>query len=329
LSDGPSKPTDLHAASGSHAVDRLGRLKQDGLQLRHINALVAVADTGSLHAASQRLGMSQPSLTKTIRELEAIFGLPLVHRTVRGSVPTNHGQIFLVRARSIVEEVRRAKEELNQAAGISGGSVTIGISVGASLLFAAEAIGKFMRDHPLVRVRVIHGLFEQLVNGVRQGRFDFSVGGMPSTEAGTHVHMEPLFRTDIVPAVRLGHPLAKARHFSQLIDNGWAITNDEPSYVTHLSDHFAKLELGPPKVMLRCESFFTILHLIPQTDLIVAMPQSLLAHKIVAERLIPIKIEDPCPTALYAMVRKADVPLSPLAESLARDIRHATARLAV
>jgi LysR family transcriptional regulator of abg operon len=259
--------------------------------------------------------------------LETIVGLPLIQRTVRGSALTNYGQIFLVRARSIIEEIRRAKDELGQMAGVSDGSVIIGISVGASLLFAAEAIRRFMRAHPQVRVRVIHGLFEQLVNGIRQGRFDFSVGGMTSAESGAHVQFEPLFKDNILPAVRRGHPLAKAKTFAELSKGSWAITNDEPGYVTHLSDHFAKLGLGPPQVMLRCESFFTILHLIPQTDLIVAMPQSLLRHPLVAERLTSIKLKDPCPTTLYAMIRKSGVPLTPLAEALAQDIRQSIAKL--
>jgi LysR family transcriptional regulator of abg operon len=273
------------------------------------------------------LGISQPSLTKTLRELETLLGVPLIQRTVKGSVPTNYGQIFLVRARSIVEEIRRAKEELNQVAGVGGGAVTIGTSVGASLLFAAEAISRFMRERPHARVRVIHGLFEQLVSGIRQGRFDLSVGGITSLETATQVKIEPLFKDTILPAVRRGHPLARAKTFAELSKGAWAITNDEPGYVTHLSDHFAKLGLGPPQVMLRCESFFTILHVIPQTDLIVAMPQSLLRHPLVAEKLVPLKMKDPCPTTLYAMIRKSGVPLTPLAEALARDMRQSIAKL--
>ena len=295
----------------------------DGVQIRHLSALVAVADTGSLRTASKRLGISQPSLTKTIREIEAIMGVPLLQRTVRGSIPTDFGQLLLVRARSVGEEIRRAKEEMDQLKGSSDGSVTVGLSSGAALLLSADAIGRFMLDHPLARVRVIEGLFEQLVNGVRQNRFEFSVGGVPSTESGVNVVMETLFENRIVPAVRHGHPLANARSFAELMDANWAITNDEPAFINHLSEHLAKLGLGNPKVILRCESFFTILQLVPRTDLVVAMPHSLLQHPMVAERLVAIDIREPCPTTQFALVYKAGIALMPLAESLAGYIRKA------
>ena len=138
------------------------------MQLRHIIAMVAVADSGSLRAAAKRLGVSQPALTKAIREIETLMGVSLLQKTVQGTIPTDAGRVFLVRARSIVEEMQRAKEEMSHLAGVQAGSVTVGLSVGAALL-SGGAIQTFMRTHPNVQVRVIEGLFDQLVSGVRQG----------------------------------------------------------------------------------------------------------------------------------------------------------------
>ena len=78
------------------------------MQLRHITAMVAVADSGSLRAAATRLGVSQPALTKAIRELETLMGVSLLQKTVRGTIPTDAGRVFLVRARSIVEVMQAA-----------------------------------------------------------------------------------------------------------------------------------------------------------------------------------------------------------------------------
>lgn len=304
------------------------------MQLRHITAMVAVADTGSLRAAAMRLGVSQPALTKAIRELESLMGVSLLQRTVRGTVPTDAGRIFLVRARSIVEEIQRTKEEMSQLAGVQAGSVTVGLSTGGALL-SGGAIQTFMRTHPNVQLRVIDGLFDQLVSGVRQGRLDFSVGGLPATEIEDRLHIDILFQNRIVPAVRHGHPLAGARSFSELIDCDWALTTDDPTYIAHLAKHFAMLGMPAPRIRLRCESFVTLLQLAPQMDFVVAISHSLLRHPITAEHLRPIDVVDPCPTARFALVRKADVPLTPHAKALAHyiaaaaaDLRHLSARVA-
>jgi LysR family transcriptional regulator of abg operon len=296
------------------------------MQLRHIVAMVAVADSGSLRAAAKRLGVSQPALTKTIREIETMMGVSLLQKTVQGTIPTDAGRIFLVRARSIVEEMQRAKEEMSQLAGVQAGSVTVGLSVGAALL-SGGAIQTFMRTHPNVQVRVIEGLFDQLVSGVRQGRLDFSVGGLPAAEIEERLHCDILFQNRIVPAVRHDHPLANARSFSDLADCEWALTTDDPTYIAHLNTHFSSLGLPAPRIRLRCESFFTLLQLAPHMDFVVAISHTLLRHPVTAKHLRLIEISDPCPTARFALVRKADVPLTPHAAALAHYITAAAAKL--
>jgi LysR family transcriptional regulator, regulator of abg operon len=305
-------------------TDRKVTRRSEAMQLRHVSAVVAVADTGSLRAAANRLGVSQPAVTKAIREIETIMGVELLQKTVRGSVPTDAGRIFLVRARSIVEEMRRAKEEMSHVAGVRDGSVTVGLSVGAALL-SGGAIETFMRSHPQVRVCVIEGLFDQLVSGVRQGRLDFSVGGLPTTEIEDRLRVETLFQNRIVPAVRHNHPLAGARSFAELAGCDWAITNDDPAYVSNIVRHFATLGLPAPRIRLRCESYFTLLQLVPRTDLVVAISHTLLRHPITAEHLRAIDIKDPCPTTRFALVRKSDVPLTPHANALAHFIAKAAA----
>jgi LysR family transcriptional regulator, regulator of abg operon len=307
-------------------LNRKVTTRSDAMQLRHISAMVAVADTSSLRAGAKRLGVTQPALTKAIREIETLMGVSLLQKTVRGTIPTDAGRIFLVRARSIVEEMRRAKEEMSQLAGAHEGAVTVGLSVGAALL-SGRAIESFMRAYPQVRVRVIEGLFDQLVGGVRQGRLDFSVGGLPAAEIEDRLHVDILFQNRIVPAVRHNHPLATARSFAELVNFDWAITTDDPTYVAHLAKHFSTLGLPPPRIRLRCESFFTLLQLAPHMDFIVAISHTLLRHPITAEHLRPIEVADPCPTARFALVRKADVPLTPHAKALAHYIAAAAADL--
>jgi len=77
-----------------------------------LRALVAIADCGSIRSAAESLHLTQPAITKAIRDLEAELGLMLLVRGARGVTLTAEGRVLLARARMIGRELERAEEEL-------------------------------------------------------------------------------------------------------------------------------------------------------------------------------------------------------------------------
>ncbi|AZM54426.1 LysR family transcriptional regulator [Streptomyces sp. WAC 01529] len=86
------------------------------LEVRHLRALCAIADTGSLHKAARQLGMSQPSLTTQLRRIENALGGRLFDRERTGCRPTPLGRVVLSRARPLVTEMRALVAETKAAA---------------------------------------------------------------------------------------------------------------------------------------------------------------------------------------------------------------------
>lgn len=84
--------------------------------MRHLRALCAIADTGSLHKAARRLGVSQPSLTTQLRRIETYLGAPLFSRERTGCRPTPFGRTVLARARPLVSEMNSLVAEAQAAA---------------------------------------------------------------------------------------------------------------------------------------------------------------------------------------------------------------------
>lgn len=84
--------------------------------MRHLRALCAIADTGSLHKAARQLGMSQPSLTTQLRRIEQEIGGQLFARERTGCRPTPLGRVALSRARPLVSEMRALVSETKAAA---------------------------------------------------------------------------------------------------------------------------------------------------------------------------------------------------------------------
>ncbi|KIF72575.1 peptidase, partial [Streptomyces sp. AcH 505] len=87
------------------------------LEVRHLRAVCAIADTGSLHKAARQLGMSQPSLTTQLRRIENTLGAELFSRERTGCRPTPLGRSVLSRARPLVAGMATLVAEARAAAG--------------------------------------------------------------------------------------------------------------------------------------------------------------------------------------------------------------------
>ena len=98
------------------------------IRLHHLRDLLAVVETGSLRAAARKLGLTQPSLTKSLRQLEEQTALALLVRSKHGVTLTSAGQHLVERARLIESELRRTAEDLDLLRGGTVRSVSVGVS---------------------------------------------------------------------------------------------------------------------------------------------------------------------------------------------------------
>ena len=81
------------------------------MTLQQLKYIVTVAETGNITEAAKRLFISQPSLTNAIRELEREMQITIFHRTNKGVVISNEGDLFLSYARQVLEQVSLMEEK--------------------------------------------------------------------------------------------------------------------------------------------------------------------------------------------------------------------------
>src|SRR5690606_15837611 len=148
----------------------------------------------SIRAAARRLQLSQPALSKCVRQLENYLGAALFARHSNGIVLTEAGTAYLRHAEAALNELRRGKDESERIAQGSGGSVAIGMSAAPSLIFLADVIKKFQIDYPNVRVHIVAGNFPSLQNDLLSKRIEFSISPRPRIELGSDYEIEPLFQ---------------------------------------------------------------------------------------------------------------------------------------
>ncbi|MET3776603.1 LysR family pca operon transcriptional activator [Rhizobium alvei] len=164
--------------------------------------------------AADVLSVTQPAVTRTIRELEEILGAELFEKDGRGIRITRFGEVFLRHAGESIAAIRRGVESIAQARNSMGPPIRIGALPTASASFMPDAVAEFMQAGTGSPVTIATGENRWLLDALRTGDLDLVVGRLAAPERMTGLHFEPLYSEEVVFAVRPDHPLRGRRQFS-------------------------------------------------------------------------------------------------------------------
>lgn len=154
------------------------------VDLRRIRSLVALSEHGGFRAAADSLGLSQPTLSAHVAELEAILGVPLVSRTTRVVRLTSMGKRFLSRARRAVEEIETAVLELRDEAALERGRVIVACTPTLAAHTLPSVIRKFGAKFAGISVQITDEVAPLVERHVMDGEADIGVTAKPERAAG-------------------------------------------------------------------------------------------------------------------------------------------------
>jgi len=286
------------------------------MKICHIRDVIAVAESGSLRAASRKLGITQPSITRSIRDTENELGLSLFTRRTNGVSLTEAGRLFVQRAMSIQSEFRRIHEEMEQVKGNFVGSVSMVIETAASVALIPLTLAAFQKDHPNANINMTEGLYPNYEREIVAGEIDFYVGPFDAGGTKTTLIVEKLFDSSLVIICRKNHPLKDATTLAELRDAQWV----RPAFPVPGSDEgifdriFEGAGLPPPEIVMRSRSAMTTLLAVANSDMLTLLPTQLLDSPTTSEQVEMVALEQVFYAPPVCLVRRSDVPLTPLAE---------------
>lgn len=150
------------------------RLKRR-LKLRDLDILTALLDTGSMGKAANRLGVSQPAVSKAIAELERTLGVRLVDRSRRGVVPTPYGLALKNRSIAIFNDLRQGVAEIDFLSDPTKGEIRIGATDPIMAAIVSPAIDRLSRKYPKLVFHVVIGDTPMLYKDVSERNIEFAI----------------------------------------------------------------------------------------------------------------------------------------------------------
>lgn len=128
------------------------------MDIRQLRYFIAIAEEGSLSAASSRVHVAQPSLSQHVIKLEDELGVRLIERSPRGTVLTESGQILLRHAREICASMDICRESVRQSGVEPHGGVTIGLPSSVSMVLSVPLAETLLVELPHVKLRAIEAM---------------------------------------------------------------------------------------------------------------------------------------------------------------------------
>lgn len=162
--------------------------KLQDVTIRQLRALGAVAATGSVTGAANRLHLTQPAVTLQLRSLQNLAGLPLLQRTSDGMILTGAGQEVLGLLERIEAAVASCTTSLDMIAGHTGGRVAIG-AVSTAKYFVPFVIAGFSKLYPQVEITLKIGNRQELREALRGYELDIAIMGRTPAEIQVETHL--------------------------------------------------------------------------------------------------------------------------------------------
>ena len=234
------------------------------MDLQLLRSLLAVADSGSITEAADRIGVTQPALSRRLQQLEDFLGAELLNRGRKGADLTEIGRLVEGEARVLVNRFDHLREQVRAHQGLEGGTVRIGGGATAVSFVLPKAIARFQQVHPGVRFQLKEAGSIEVAEDVISGRLELGLVTLPVQ--ARELQIRPLLTDRIVLVAPRGHPLAKQGEIDAQALDGLAFVGFEADTAVRQIIEAALREAGVEmNVVMELRSIPAILRMVATT----------------------------------------------------------------
>src|SRR5260221_6556641 len=185
---------------------------QGVLEMRHLRSLVALAETGNVSRAADRVHLTQSALSHQLKALESHYGAAVVRRHGQSVKLTESGQRLVALARSVMGEVQTAERDLAKVARSPAAELGIAHECHTCFDWLMPIMDVFRKDWPEVELDLVSGFHPNPIAMLADGKTDLVIGSQNKPRRGIDVH--PLLRFAVLPVLPTDHPLREKRYLS-------------------------------------------------------------------------------------------------------------------
>lgn len=274
-------------------VERRGFANFDELlTAAQLRALVAVEQALSYSVAGREIGLSQPSLHRSVSNLENLSGLKLFQRTSAGIEPTPAGHILIKHTKLAYAELQQGLNEISEFRGRDSTVIIVGSLPLARTYLLPIATHAMIQSTQNVQIRLVDGPYQELLRGLRNGEIDCLIGALRDPSPADDVAQEALFSDPLAIVAGSNHPLVKQKNISitDTLIFPWAAPPKTTPGGSYLFDTLQIKDLPSTPVRVVSSSLIFLRELLTQGDYLTIISQHQINEEIKQGVLIPLPI---------------------------------------
>lgn len=267
------------------------------MNYRHLWYLQLVITKGSFAAAAREAGISQPAVTQAMQAMEKEWGLVLFEKSGRHKRPT---ATALALAQHSIDMQAKLKKLVAGHAGDATlrsavASLRVGLAPAAALLYGALMEREWRQLEPEGLLQIVSGSAPELLAGLGQQELDLVIAPRPRHYQAEHLTQRQLHVSQPRIHARAGHPLRGARTLQEIGQAGWAVSGRGGTAGNVIEEAHQVRRMPPPRILVQCADYPTLLALVAQSDLLCVVPHPALVPEGQSDALRVIRIREGLP----------------------------------
>lgn len=262
---------------------------------RATTQFLAVCQARNLTEAAEQCGVTQPAITKSIRKLEALAGMPLFEHSTRGLSLTQAGRLLERHARSMQAQVRYLEADIAALTGGQRGTIRMGVGHAVALTLLPPLIAHIQEVYPHMEIEFETGVADELYPHLADGSIDLMIASIAGIGEPSDFLIEQMFLGEMAVFARRDNPIWQSNLApSDLVGSRWYLFTHDVEGLGALERYLRRSGDTAPMSALRCSALDTMMELAARTDGLAFLASTLTAE---AERrdLYPL----PLPSSIW------------------------------
>jgi DNA-binding transcriptional LysR family regulator len=305
------------------------------IEFKLFHSALALAEHKHFARAAQSLHVSQPTLSRSIQNIERRIGTQLFERGSEGVIPTDAGKIFLQQARELVARSADLSREMDLLRGLEKGELKIGAATYPSATVVDSAVVRLVRAHPAIRLQIYNDNREKLLPLLRKRELDLAVVVLDELEVEPELQITRLNQHQGYFVVRRKHPLLALKEILTvqnilqfpLVSASRIPTTVLKQFLAGKKAKTADQSQAQSLPTIACESPAMMKRLAAETDAVAILPLNVVWPEIRTGALAVLSLVPPAMKAEFAIIRLAQRSLSPIGETFVRLVQEVDAEL--
>ena len=293
------------------------------LRMRHLQLIETLATTGNMHATAQHMGLSQPAVSKMLREIEQYLDFALFERQPRELVATEMGQVVIGYARRTLNDCRHFSQELDSRRRGGYGHLRVGAIFAATAHVVPQAMRLLKTQRPLLTIELVENTSDQLLHMLQHRQLDVAIGRFTSTEQQNLFSYTELASEPFLLCADPSHPLASqpTPDATQLSQWPWVLYPAQTPLRRMTEQAFSEAGIDLPADRIETASVQSTLHLLHHNQALALLPEAIALQQVALGQLVLLQPPLQTPSLGYGVLQRRDETLNANAQQFCEAIR--------